>query len=115
MKADLIDIQTQKEEQRKQLIDIAKENKTPPWTMDQLETVLNHLKKNKSQDPFGFPNEIFHTDVAGDDLKKTIHILMNRIKFEQIFPEFLEICNISSIYKLKGRRNDSDSYRGIFS
>ena len=82
--------------------------------MEQLETVLKHLKKNISQDPFGFPNEIFHIDVAGDDLKKAIIIMMNRIKFEQIFPEVLEICNISSIYKLKGRRNDFDSYRGIF-
>ena len=55
-----------------------------------------------------------YSDVAGDDLKKAINILMNRIKLEQIFPEVLEICNISSIYKLKGKRNDFDSYRGIF-
>jgi hypothetical protein len=37
--------------------------------MDDLQTVLKQLKKGKSQDPFGYPNEIFHSDVAGDDLK----------------------------------------------
>ena len=39
---------------------------------------------------------------------------MNRIKSEQIYPEALEIYDISSIYKSKGARNSFDSYRGIF-
>ena len=38
--------------------------------MDQLETVLEYLKKDKSRDPLGFANEIFHPDVAGMTLKK---------------------------------------------
>ena len=39
---------------------------------------------------------------------------MNRIKDEQIFPECLEICNVSSIWKKKASRNNFESYRGIF-
>ena len=40
--------------------------------------------------------------------------LLNRIKTEQMYPEALEPCNISSIYKMKGSRNDFNFYRGIF-
>ena len=39
---------------------------------------------------------------------------MNRIKLEQIFPHCLELCNISSLWKRKGNRNDFDFYSGIF-
>ena len=98
----------------KERINGAEQTKTPPWTLDDLELVLKHLKKNKSQDPFGLPNEIFHADIAGDDLKLAILKLMNRIKTEQNFPEILEICNISSIYKRRGSRNSFENYRGIF-
>ena len=39
---------------------------------------------------------------------------MNRIKREQVFPKCLELCNITSIWKMKGPRNEFSSYRGIF-
>ena len=39
---------------------------------------------------------------------------MNKIKSDQNFPEMLESCNISSIFKNRGSRNDLDNYRGIF-
>ena len=39
---------------------------------------------------------------------------MNRIKKDQVYPEALEWCDISSIWKLKNSRNDFESYRGIF-
>ena len=95
-------------------LEIAKNNKTKPWELDDLNTVLKYLKKNKSRDPFGYANEIFRPEVAGDDLKKALLLLMNRIKKEQIFPEVLEVCDISSIYKRKGSRNSFSNYRGIF-
>ena len=82
--------------------------------MNQLETVLRYLKKNKSRDPLGYANDIFHIDVAGDDLKVALLELVNRIKSEQSYPEALEVYDISSIYKQKGRRNTFESYRGIF-
>ena len=39
---------------------------------------------------------------------------MNRINEDQIYPEALEVCDISSIWKSKGSRNDFENYRGIF-
>ena len=69
--------------------------------MEQLEKVLDYLKRNKSRDPMGYANDIFKNDVAGDDMKKATLILMNRIKYELIYPEALELYDISSIYKNK--------------
>ena len=92
----------------------ATRKKTPPWTMENLEVVLKHLKKNISRDPMGYANELFDINVAGDDLKKAIVSLMNRIKIEQTYPEVLEEVDISSIFKNKGSRNDFEFYRGIF-
>ena len=72
------------------------------------------LKKNKSRDPHGLTNEIFKSEVAGSDFKVAILALMNRIKSEQIYPKAMELCNITSIWKKKGPRNEFKSYRGIF-
>ena len=78
--------------------------------MKHLENVLKYLKKNKSRDPLGYSNELFQPDVAGEDLKKAILILMNMIKTDQIFPTELELCNITSIFKRKNARNNFDHY-----
>ena len=62
----------------------------------------------------GYANELFKPEVAGDDFKNAILMLMNRIKKDQCYPEALELCNITSIWKRKGLINDFDNYRGIF-
>ena len=46
-------------------------------------------------------------------MKHAILILMNKIKNQLVFPEELQIFNITSLYK-KGKRNIFDNYRGIF-
>ena len=89
-------------------------NKTPPWTMDELTSVLKSLKNEKSADPYGFINEIFKPNVAGHDLKLAILKMVNRIKEEGMIPEVLKYCNISSIFKNKGSKSDFSAYRGIF-
>ena len=38
--------------------------------MDNLDAVLDHLKKNKSRDPLRYVNEMFRPEASGDDLKK---------------------------------------------
>ena len=114
IKDDLKNLQVDKEALCKLRLEKASQNKTPPWTMKHLETVLKYLKKNKSRDPFGYANDIFHINVAGEDLKKAILMMMNRIKSELIYPEVLEIYDISSIYKNRGCRNSFGNYRGIF-
>ena len=80
MKDDLKDIQNDKEELCKLRLKIASKNKTPPWTMKDLENVLEHRKKNKSRDPLGYANELFQEGVAGDDLEDALMILMNKLK-----------------------------------
>ena len=52
--------------------------------------------------------------VAGEYPKLAVLKLMNRIKDELIFPKCLELCNISSIWKMKGPRNQFKSNKGIF-
>ena len=114
MKRNLVHIQKEKEQLCYKRLKDAKNNKMEPWTMDDLEAVLNQLKKNKSRDPLGYANEIFRPEVAGIDLKTAILNLMNKIKETQVFPEALEMCNISSIWKRKNSRNDFENYRGTF-
>ena len=60
------------------------------------------------------PNEIFHPDVAGNDLILAITKLMNRIKDELLFPVPMNICNVTNLFKNKGSKHNFDSYRGIF-
>ena len=114
IKSHLSHLKSEKENLCSLRLDIAKGNKTADWTMDQLDIVLKSLKINTSRDPMGFANELFKPGVAGDDLKKAILMLMNRIKKDQCYPDPLEVYNITSIWKLRGSRNDFDNYRGIF-
>ena len=65
----------------------ASNNKTPDWTLNDLEDVLKGLKKDKCRDPFGYINEIFKPDVCGEDLKLAILKLMNSIKDKQEYPK----------------------------
>ena len=106
--------QKDREDLCKNRLEMCKKNKTPEWTLNQLEVVLKHLKKDVSRDPHGMANELFKSGVAGKDLKLAVLMLMNRIKDECVFPDCLKLCNITSLYKRKGAVSDFDSYRGIF-
>ena len=98
-------IEKDKEELCRLRLKIASRNKTPDWTMDQLETVLEYLKKDKSRDPLGFANEIFHPDVAGDDLKKAIIVLLNRYTQRywkcMIYPLYTKTKEMETILKIQ--------------
>ena len=106
------------EKQREELCDKrlkkAQENKTPPWTLEDLDIVLKQLKTNKSRDPLGFGNELFRPENAGSDLKLAVLKMMNQVKDQQVVPTSFKYCNISSLYKQKGCKKDFDNYRGIF-
>ena len=80
MREELTHIKKDKEELCQLRLKMAQKKKTPPWTLQNLEVVLKYLKKNKSRDPLGFANEIFQSNVAGNDLKLAILKLVNRIK-----------------------------------
>ena len=95
-------------------LELAKEEKTPPWTMADLEDALKELKNGKCRDPEGLIREVFKTDVIGDDLKNSLLILLNRIKVTREFPAFMQLADICAIYKGRGDVNDLESDRGIF-
>ena len=90
---------------------LSKNNKTVPWTMDNLKNVLKQLDNDKSRDSDGFANEIFK--VAGEDLFQAVLKLMNIIKTRQEYPKGLENCNITTIHK-KSSKKEFKNYRGVF-
>ena len=87
-------------------------NKTSPWTEEDLDQALKDLDNNKSRDALQYANELFKEGVAGSDLK--LLKFMNLIKEKQEYPEALQPCNITSIYKHKGSHKDFNNYRGVF-
>ena len=104
----------QQEELWKKRLKEAQENKTPDCTMDNLNIVLGQLKNIKSRDPMGYSNELFKPEYAGEDLKMAVLKMSNGIKTQQVFPDALSQCNISSLYKKKATRKDFNNYREIF-
>ena len=90
------------------------ERKTNNWTMEDLEKSLTMLKNNKCSDPNGFVNEVFKEGCGGQDLKESLLKMYNDIKREKVFPDFVCLSNITSIYKKKGSRHEIENERGIF-
>ena len=78
-------------------LQLSKFNKSPDWTEHQLNKVLSSLKDNKSHDPHGIVNELFKPGVGGKKLVSLLLIMLNGIKHEISFPEFMELSDIVSI------------------
>ena len=93
-------------------LEITENLKTENWTMQDLEKVLSKLKKNKARDPSGLANEIFMKNSAGNDLKKALLMMMNKIKETKIIPKFATLKNITAIPK-KGAKTNLENERGI--
>ena len=113
IKDSLQGLQKDKEGMSNERVKISSKNKSNPWTVEELEEVLKYLKKGKARDPNDHANEIYKMEIAGDDVKNAILVLMNKIKEQIVYPYALEACNLTSIYK-KGKRNIFDNYRGVF-
>ena len=79
------------------------ENKSKQWDIEDLDKALKDLKNNRSRDPEGLINEIFKKNVIGDDLKDSLLMMFNKLKQEQIIPDFMKIANITTVPK-KGSR-----------
>ena len=84
---------------------IVQPNKTQPWDIEELKYVLRKLPPNKARDADGYPNELFALDVAGEDLQEALLRLLNMIKDRQEYPEALQNCNITTLYKKKARND----------
>ena len=76
-------------------------NKTDPWTLSDIKDAIKHHDNHKSRDAHGLANELFKEGIAGTDLQLAVLKLLNIIKETQRYPEALELCNITSIYKYK--------------
>ena len=70
-------------------------------TLEDVSIVLKGLTNNKSKDPLGFANELFKPEHACGDLKPVLLKMSNGMKKQQVFPEALNICKISRLYKKK--------------
>ena len=88
--------------------------KSKPWTISDIEKITKKLKNNQTRDPIGMVNELLKPGVMGQDLKKAISSLMNGVKVNFFFPAFMQLSNISSLYKNRGSRFSLDNDRGIF-
>ena len=95
-------------------LDIAKQSKSEPWTMCQLDKVLSSLKTKKARDPHGLVTDLFKPGIIGSDLKQSLLTFINNIKETCWIPDFVQWANITSLYKGKGDRLDLSSDRGIF-
>ena len=59
-------------------------------------------------------NEIFKEESAGINLKLALWELFNGIKSSQSIPDYMNLSNITTIFKQRGSRLSLDSERGIF-
>ena len=84
------------------------------WTLEDLEEATKSLKNNQARDPNGMLNELFKPNVAGKDLKIALVGLMNLVQIFLFLPEYMEVADITSIFKNKGSRMELSSERGIF-
>ena len=96
-------------------LSIALQNKSPDWTMPQLDKLLTNLKNNLSRDHQGYINKIFKPAAIGKDLKLSLLIMFNKIKQSQLLPFFMLQSNITTIPKYgKTGKLYSKCQRGIF-
>ena len=112
IKPELEEHQKEREKLCEQRIKTASKNITPDWSHEDVKYVIKNLKKKKSRDPLGFSNELIQN--GGNDLHAAIVKMMNNIKKQQVVPQCLKPCNITSLFKNKGSRKDLNQYRGIF-
>ena len=93
---------------------LAQKSITAPWTLTHLDKALKSLKNDKARDPHGWVNEIFKDGIAGKNLKLSLLRLLNNVKDENYIPEFIELADVTTIYKGKGDKFNLENYRGIF-
>ena len=104
-------------ERRKEIflmqLQLAEQSVSSPWTLSDLEKALADLKKHKSRDHSGYINEIFKEEVIGTNLKMSLSTMFNKLKAEQIMPQFMNFSNITTVPK-SGSLTELENERGIF-
>ena len=91
----------------------AKKKVSPPFSANELNKVLKELKSSKCKDPDNYIFELFKDGVIGNDLRKSLLIMMNKMKSEMKMPECLRKASITIFHKKKDKL-DLNNWRGIF-
>ena len=91
----------------------AKQNKSIPFKMEELEAVIKSLKTGKSKDPDKYIRELFREGVVGNDLKLSVFLMMNKMKEQICIPDALKRANITILHKRKCKL-DLNNWRGVF-
>ena len=84
---------------------------TNPFTMEELNTVIKHLKPNKATGPDNIPNRIFTE--ANHKTKCTYLKILNVITKERKIPNEWQEGEILRLYKGKGKKGMCNNERGI--
>ena len=96
---DLKDLEKRRKSIFELKMQLALSKKSEKWTMLDLDGALGDLKNNKSRDDEGLINEIFKIGVIGEDLKKSLLLMFNRLKEQQLIPIFMNYANITTVPK----------------
>jgi hypothetical protein len=97
----------------KMKIKLAERKSSPDWKMADLKRALKNLKNGKSKDFEGYINNILKMDVIRSDLKKSLLLMLNKLKKKKKIPMFLNFTNVTTVHK-KGSRIEPKNERGIF-
>ena len=113
MKPEMTQIMMTKKKLFNMKLKLANNNKSPEWSLRDLEKALDNLKNNKSRDFEGFSNEIFKQNIIGTNLKMSLLVMFNKMKKNDLIPKFFNVANITTVPK-KGSRLILTNERGIF-
>ena len=114
MKPEFEELKIMKNELFDLRLQASKSRKSDPWTLNNLENAIKGLKNEKARDPNGLVNEIFKEGVAGKDFKISLLTFFNKMKEENIIPDFVRYADVATIYKGKGEKCNLENDRGIF-
>ena len=92
---------------------IAKQRKTQPFQMKDLESVLRGLKRMKARGPEGLSRTIFKESVIGSNIKDSLLNMFNKLKETGEIPNFMRKAIVTTIPK-KGSKLKLENERGIF-
>ena len=113
MRPDLVALKKRRKKIFTMKMKLAQRRNSPDWTMDDLDLALSNLKNNKSRDPEGYANEMFKHNIIGKDMKKSLLVMMNKLKRQRLIPKLMNFANVTTVHK-KGSRLLLKNERGIF-
>ena len=113
MRPDLTSLKMRKTKIFKLKMKLAGLRRSPDWKMSDLELALKDLNNDKSRDHEGYINEIFKNNVIGENLKKSLLLMMNKLKQKKLIAKVMNFANITTVPK-RGSRLELKNERGIF-